>query len=176
MIDRYVSHSMLTHSKVHCPFFSGCLKGGKKKERDAKHKQTKTDAKDPGQDSYSLPQRNQRATAQAPLGWLLPSLKCGRNSPPCRPLSLPPLSLSSILFPSKKNQHHEKWADKGNPGTTFLWTLSSFSYAGWSWKWNHSSKRDPSPSLIPLVNSGAGAPQSLHRKSDAFLHVSPSQC
>lgn len=31
MIDRYVSHSMLTHSKVHCPFFSGCLKGGKKK-------------------------------------------------------------------------------------------------------------------------------------------------
>lgn len=88
---------MLTHSKVPCPFFSGCLKG-EKKERERRKTQTKTDAKDPSQDSYSLPQRNQRATAQAPLGWLLPSLKCGRNSPPWRPLSFPPLSLSPILF------------------------------------------------------------------------------
>lgn len=111
---------MLTRFKVPCPFFLGCLKEKKK----WRHKtQTKIEAKGPRK--TLIPQTKKPNGHCRGSTWLvapLPQMWLKLTSLLASLVSTVITNFSHFL-PSKKRQHYEKWADKGNLGITFLWTL-----------------------------------------------------
>lgn len=89
--DRYVSHSMLTHSKVPCSFFSGCLKGEKKIETQNTNKQIQKPKAHIKTIIHYPKQRNQSAHFPGSIQLVAP---------------LPPNTAKTHLPPSLSHSHH----------------------------------------------------------------------